>query len=234
VIGAVGYAAVATLPGDASARAIINARAILTAEHRLGLAVEQGIQQSWLGRGVVGFVLAVAYALLYWPFVAGTVVVTAWRDRPAFRRLRNALLISGAIGLVVMALFPVVPPRLLDGYEDRLAGVTLLGSVAHPDGLFNPHAAMPSFHVGWMVLAAFGLRRLAGRAWRYAPPAVMALAVITTGNHYLLDVVAGGALATLAWWLAAPMQRALDEAAATRVRSREKRRVASRHRSVLD
>jgi len=47
----------------------------------------------------------------------------------------------------------------------------------------NPNAAMPSFHVCWMLIAAAGLRRMVLGAVRWAPPVVMVLAVFTTGNH---------------------------------------------------
>jgi membrane-associated phospholipid phosphatase len=212
VVGAATYVAVATLVDEQPGRAIVNARAILAVEEHLGVAFERDAQRSFLGQGVAGAISSAVYALVYWPFVVGTLLITAWRDRSGFRLMRNALLISGAVGLVAIALFPVSPPRMLEGYEDRLADMPVLGSLAHPDGLFNPHAAMPSFHVGWMVVAAFGLRGLAGPVWRWTPPALMAIAVVTTGNHYVLDVVAGGGLALVAWGLAAPMQRRLDEA----------------------
>lgn len=207
-----GYALLTALPADTAARAAANARAVLAVEAALDLDVERAIQSSPFGQGFVGAALAVFYAAAYWPFVVVGIAVTAWRDRPAFRLTRNALLVSGAIGLIVIAAFPVAPPRLLDGYDDHVGRLSVLGSVAHPDGLFNPYAAMPSFHVAWMIVAARGLRNQIGRPWRWTPPALMALAVVTTGNHYVLDVVAGIALASLAWVLAAPMQRAFEQA----------------------
>jgi membrane-associated phospholipid phosphatase len=212
VAGVLVYALLVALPTDLAARAAANARAVLAVEAALDLDVERAIQSSPLGRGRLGAALAVFYAAAYWPFVVVGTAVTAWRDRPAFRLTRNALLVSGAVGLIVIAAFPVAPPRLLDGYDDHVGRLAVLGSVAHPDGLFNPYAAMPSFHVAWMVVVALGLRNQIGRPWRWAPPALMALAVVTTGNHYVLDVAAGIVLASLAWLLATPMQRAFEQA----------------------
>jgi membrane-associated phospholipid phosphatase len=215
VAGVLVYALLTSVPTDTAARAAANARTVLAAEAAIELDVERAIQSSPLGQGFVGAALAVFYAAAYWPFVVAAVAVTAWRDRPAFRLTRNALLVSGAIGLIVIAAFPVAPPRLLEGYDDHVGRLSVLGSVAHPDGLFNPYAAMPSFHVAWTVIAALGLRHQIGRRWRWTPPALMALAVVTTGNHYVLDVVAGVVLASLAWVLAPPMQRAFEQARAS-------------------
>lgn len=212
LFGAGSYALAARSAESLASRAVDNAGTLLAVEAALGLDVERVLQESPLGGGVIGGALAIVYALAYWPFVIGALALTVWRDRPSFRLLRNALLISGAIGLAVISVFPVAPPRLLDGYDDGLLGAGPLRSLAHPDGWFNPHAALPSFHVGWMVLAAVGLRRCGLPAsWRWTPPALMTVAVVVTGNHYVLDVVAGVALAATAWALAGPMQRAIDD-----------------------
>ena len=59
---------------------------------------------------------------------------------------------------------------------------------------------MPSLHVGWATLCAYAawltLRgahpRLALLAWLF--PLLMVCVVITTGNHYILDVVGSAVL----------------------------------------
>lgn len=64
--------------------------------------------------------------------------------------------------------------------------------------LYNPVAAMPSLHVAFAVVtgAEIGARsrrrvvKVAARA--YAP--LVATVVVGTGNHYVLDTVAGAAL----------------------------------------
>ena len=63
---------------------------------------------------------------------------------------------------------------------------------------------MPSLHVGWSALCAYAawlaLRgkhpRLALLVWLF--PTVMVAVVITTGNHYVLDVAGGLLLLALA------------------------------------
>ena len=86
------------------------------------------------------------------------------------------------------------------GFVDTLAQYS---SVNHSSGLIafgsNPYAAMPSLHAmdAFIVgVVMFGLVRskLAKALW-LAWPAWVAFAVISTGNHYWLDVVAGVVLA---------------------------------------
>lgn len=224
VAGVLAYRGIVSLDGGIEQRARANAFALLDLERRLGIAVEADLQRSWLGQGLTGAVLTAAYGLLYWPFLLSAAVVTFWRHRPSFRLFRNAIAISGAIGLVIIVAFPVAPPRLLPGFDDHMAAAPVIGSLAHPSGFFNPYAAMPSFHVGWVLVGALALGPLAPRSWRVLPPVVMSIAVLTTGNHYVVDVVAGLALGSLAWWLASPMQRALDDA---RRKDRQRREDAS-------
>jgi hypothetical protein len=221
------YRAYGSLVPGVEERAYANAGRLLDVERRIGLAWEAAAQRSVLGTGVVGAALTAFYALAYWPFVVVGAVTTLVRDRVAFRLLRNALLISGAVGLVMILLAPVAPPRLVGGFDDQVADLGL-GPLAHPSSLFNPYAAVPSFHVGWTTLVAAGvastLDRRAGRVVVGAVPAVMSVAVVTTGNHYVLDVVAGLALAVVSRALAPVMERGLDRHRARVAEERARRR----------
>jgi membrane-associated phospholipid phosphatase len=67
---------------------------------------------------------------------------------------------------------------------------------------YNPIAAMPSQHLAFAVVTGTGVaaraRSRPGRAaWR-SYPALVALVVVATGNHYVLDVAAGAALGVAA------------------------------------
>jgi len=66
---------------------------------------------------------------------------------------------------------------------------------------YNAYAALPSLHVGHAILLTAAALRVARgpllRAAWLAQPALMAVAVVATGNHYVLDVVAGAALGAL-------------------------------------
>jgi membrane-associated phospholipid phosphatase len=81
-------------------------------------------------------------------------------------------------------------------------------SINHESGLIafasNPYAAMPSLHAMDALIVGivmFGVvrSRLAKALW-LAWPAWVGFAVISTGNHYWLDVIAGFALALLTGW----------------------------------
>ncbi len=139
--------------------------------------------------------------LMFGPLVAATLVGLALRRRPAYAELSRALLLAIAIASVVFVIFPAAPPRLVPelGIADT---VGLAGS--HDSGSFggvkfNPYAAMPSMHVGWSLLVGITLFGVARRRWLKAAaaahPALMTVTVVATGNHYLLDAVAGAAIA---------------------------------------
>jgi hypothetical protein len=112
------------------------------------------------------------------------------RSRPTFRTFRNGFLATTAVALAVHRLYPTAPPRLAD-----------VGLV-HPGfglaGLSNPVAAVPSLHAGWALGVGIGVVRFARPvAWRLAGalyPAVVVLTIVVTGNHFLLDALAGMAV----------------------------------------
>ncbi len=148
-------------------------------------------------------------------YLAGHFVVTAaffaWlyrRSRPAFRVFRNGFLLATAVALAVHWSFPTAPPRLAGlGLEDtlrRLSGIDIgsPGSTA----LSDPVAALPSLHAGWALGVGVGLVALARRRrWRIAGalyPIAVTVTVLVTGNHFVLDAVAGMALTALALALA--------------------------------
>ena len=70
----------------------------------------------------------------------------------------------------------------------------------------NQYAAMPSLHVGWSLLVGIALARASGRRIAYPfallLPSAMALTIVMTANHYVLDAVVGAAVAVLALALA--------------------------------
>jgi membrane-associated phospholipid phosphatase len=206
IVGYFAYRGVGALTGDVETAAVANADRIVRLQRAAGIDVERAVQASWLATGVTGDLLAWFYTFGYWPGVAAALVATAVYDRGVLCRLATAFALSGAVGLVVITVFPLAPPRLVGGADDHVARSELLSALAHPSAVFNPYAAMPSFHVAWTVLAALALVRLVRRrpavAVVWCLPITMSIAVVTTGNHWVLDVAAGAALAAGAWWAA--------------------------------
>jgi membrane-associated phospholipid phosphatase len=119
------------------------------------------------------------------------------RRHEHFARFRNTLLLANVIGLVGYVAMPTAPPRLLGlGFIDE----------SHKDGLIqlaaNPYAAMPSLHAADALIVGIVLAVVCRRWWAKLFWAVWPLwvwfAVMATGNHFWLDIVAGVAVALVA------------------------------------
>jgi hypothetical protein len=119
-----------------------------------------------------------------------------------YRAARNALVLMNVIGLAVFWVYPVAPPRLLPGraFVDvtQMTGVAGATNTSAP----NPYAAMPSLHTAWAVWVAIVVVLMV-RAWwvrvlSLLYPLVTVTVIVSTGNHYILDAVAGLAVALVA------------------------------------
>ena len=173
---------------------------ILSAERVLGLAIEREIQHAL--HPLAGFLTGVyicAQFLVIW-----LVLAWCWRGaRPVYRRLRAAVLGSWIAAIACFASWPAAPPRFVPsaGVSNSLADA--FGNTAeHATALYNPYAAMPSLHCAFALLAGLALWRAVPGPWRllgFLWPAAVATATVATGNHWILDVLAGFALAGLAW-----------------------------------
>lgn len=132
----------------------------------------------------------------HWPVIVITMCWLAWQHREVFLRLRDAMLVSGAMGLVVFVTYPVAPPRLVDpDLVDTVTETSRSYRVLQPPNFVNQYAAMPSLHAGWDLLVGIAIATAAThatlRAVGWVLPVLMAYAVVATGNHYLVDVVVG-------------------------------------------
>ncbi|GAA3176379.1 MULTISPECIES: phosphatase PAP2 family protein [Streptomyces] len=209
--------------GDVAA-ATGHGTALLRVERALHLTPEPALNRLFTQVPVVGVPAAYAYAALHY-VVTPAVLVWLWRRRPAhYRAARSRLLTATLIGLIGFTLFPTAPPRLLDagqGFVDGMAhyaGYGWWGAEASAPrglgGLTNQYAAMPSLHVGWALwCGAVGWRLASSRVVRalaVAYPVAIALVVMGTANHYLLDVLAGVAVMGVGAWLAGPLLRLAD------------------------
>ena len=183
--------------------ALENAQRVLDVERALGLDVEVALQAAVLPVEPLVVLANWVYVFGHWPVLIGVLVWLALRHPLRFVELRDALLLSGAVGMVVFALFPVAPPRLVDEGELAVMVDTVLERsqayrVLQPPAFTNQYAAVPSLHVGWDLLAGIAVARTAQRAWVRALgavlPVLMVLSVVVTANHFVLDAIAGAAL----------------------------------------
>ena len=81
------------------------------------------------------------------PSSSPTMVWLVGRHRDAFLRLRDAMIVSGVLGILVFAAYPVSPPRLAGlGLIDTVTERSTAYRVLQPPALVNQYAAMPSLH----------------------------------------------------------------------------------------
>jgi PAP2 superfamily len=190
---------------DHSARlARAHAHDIYRAEQLMHVAVERWFNQllathPW-DAGAAGYYYATGHFVV-------TVIVVIWlyvRHPGRYRPLRSALVLTTMTALAGYWVYPLAPPRLaLAGFTDVVVRHDVLGA-ANPHGvmsMINLYAAMPSLHVAWAVWVGLAISRSVNHparhlAWCY--PVLTTAVVLGTANHYLLDAVAGAAIALLA------------------------------------
>jgi PAP2 superfamily len=182
--------------------ATAHARDLLHIEVLLHLNIERHANEVLDSVPLLALIGSYWYALLHYIVTPG-VLLWAYRARPLhYRRVRNALVLASAIGLVGFTLIPMAPPRMLPGYVDTLATTAQHGwwggDASAPRGLgalTNQFAAMPSLHVGWALWCAWVVFTLTRTRWvrlaAIAYPIGTTLVVVGTANHYVLDAVAG-------------------------------------------
>ena len=208
------YSLARSLSGGDVASAVRHGQAMMGWDQNLGLGWTLELNQ-WVTRhAVVAVPFTFEYASLHY-VVTPLVLLWVWRTRPEFYRTAlTALILMTAVGLVFYIGLPVAPPRLLPdaGWADTMRAYSHLGwwgaGASAPAGLehfTDQYAAMPSLHVGWAIWCAWAGRRatqpwVRRLVWLY--PVSIGFAVVVTANHYVIDVIAGGALSLSACALA--------------------------------
>jgi hypothetical protein len=195
------HAAVATNRTAATA----NARHLQSAEGALHLNVELTANR-WLAGHPALIPPAVYCYRLYYAVLLGVLVWVYVRHPEVYRQVRRTLLAMALLVLPVYWALPMSPPRFAwPGIVDIVAAHDLFGSTASLDrGGGQNFTAMPSMHVGWSAWCAYAVwaalrathPRPALLAWVF--PLVMTAVVLTTGNHYVLDVAGSAALLAIA------------------------------------
>ena len=188
--------------GDAVALA--NADRIIALEQSLGLFREPAWQQGVLAYSQpLAIFLNWVYIITYWPIILGVALFLYLNRRRTYCYYRNVVLINLAFALVLFLLFPLAPPfktvYLVDTIQ--LFGPTFYGSPAMAE-FYNTNAAMPSLHFSWTCI--FGwlfLRELKGwyKVLGLAYPLLTFGSIVITGNHFILDAVAGALLVGVAF-----------------------------------
>ena len=137
------YAAVRGITVGDLTTATRNAVAIIDLQRSLGLPSEAAVQRAlldhrWLLRGANLYYIGVHFpaTLLF--------LAWAWLRHPThYVRIRNALVVTTGVGLVVHVVYPLKPPRMMNGFVDTAA---VLGPDPYElsiSGGANQLAAMP-------------------------------------------------------------------------------------------
>jgi membrane-associated phospholipid phosphatase len=212
------YSLVRGVWGGTLAEGRDNARSLIHLEKSLNIFIEPNAQNFfmqhhlgmpfWNGLYVVSQVVALPLTLF---------LVYRYR-RQSYAFVRNMAAISWSAGLVCYALFPVAPPRLLaSGFTDTVSSQTFFNlDSSFIRAFYNPVAAMPSLHVGMAPVVAWALIALTpwwwSRALGVAYPLLIAVSIVVTGNHYVLDIAGGlavviPAVLIAAWIVKAPRRQ---------------------------
>jgi tetratricopeptide (TPR) repeat protein len=166
------------------------------------------------------FVLVHASHFLFF-LVFGFVV---WSTRPrAFRQYAQGMVVLMYVGLGFYLLVPTVPPWMAAAEFHAIPEITHVSAALYNLALpgladafdINPIAAMPSLHAAFPALCTLLALQHFGR--RGVPAVVYTLAVwvaiVYLGEHYVIDVVAGAALAAAVFVLSRRWTGAAPDAA---------------------
>jgi hypothetical protein len=195
------YDAINNLAPLRRAAAYSHSRGIWHLERSLHLDPEATLDHWLTHHHTVALLISTYYDNAHFVVTLGLVGWLWWRHPILYRPMRTSLVLTNVIALTVFWLYPTAPPRLFDPrrYTDVVAATHAVGSF-HSGALSmaaNQLAAMPSLHIAWAVWSAFALWQILGESrprlrflvWVY--PVITAVAVLSTGNHWLLDVLAG-------------------------------------------
>jgi PAP2 superfamily len=183
--------------------ALGNGIAIVDAERFLGMYHEETIQRWALDSSPVVITANWWYGVMHFAVTALAGIWLFRRRSDSYPLWRNTLAISSVLALATQALWPATPPRLLDGagatgtFVDTLSHYSSVWSFhGHGSGgVANQYAAMPSMHAVWSLWVACVIVPRTSNRWiracAIAYPAVTLLAIVITGNHYVLDAVGG-------------------------------------------
>lgn len=200
-----------------------NARSIIAIQARLGIGVEAAVQEHLIGQPVM-WMLNRLYLIAQFAVVPVALVWVYRRRRDLYPKLRTTVLATWLLALPVYALFPTAPPRLADiGVVDTVSEQTRFAlDSPFVTAFYNPIAAVPSLHAGFAIAVGVAVAasvralwaRLAALLWG---PAV-AVVVIATGNHFVLDVILGAVAVVVGYCVALLLHR--ESRATARIRAR--------------
>ena len=226
------YCVTRTFASTAFAPARGRALDLLTFEKSWRIDIESSLNDLFMKHDWIGVAASYWYATTHY-LVTLAVLIWLYRRGALYVTARRALVLASLIGLMFYLLMPTAPPRLVQGsYHDILSLHSDIGwwsqNGSAPKGLgniTNELAAFPSLHAGWslwvaLVLIMAGVPKIVqGLGLAYA--LTMTIVIIGTGNHWLVDALAGWMIvlvsfgAVLAWERKGPSSALEDEPVST-------------------
>jgi hypothetical protein len=213
------------LPLTQAEGAIDRAYDIVAVQEFLRLPSELSLQLFVLDHDWLARFSAYYYAVAHVP---GIVIFLVWlyaRHREVYPHWRNALAILTAFCLFIRFV-KVAPPRYLTdlGYVDVsvIYGIDVYGEAG--TGVSSQFAAMPSLHVAWAAVVAFGALAASTSRWRWIGMVHLVLTMLVisaTGHHWWLDGIVALALLWVSLRLDTVGRRAVRATRAALVAGRE-------------
>lgn len=212
------YSLVRNAVPEQKAAALANADWLWSVEKVLGIAVEQTVNHAV--NSVTWLIISMNYYYATLHFIV-TIGVLVWlfRFHPGrYAAARLALFATTGVALLGYYLYPLAPPRLMNGghFIDTVMVHHTWGSMASGNfkNMSNQYAAMPSMHIGWSLWCGLTVFALASAPWArilgLLYPAVTLVVIVSTANHFWLDAAGGmtclafGFSVSCAWYGALP------------------------------
>ncbi|MET4925928.1 phosphatase PAP2 family protein [Streptomyces sp. PSRA5] len=212
------YSLVRNAVPEQKTEALKNADWIWQAERSLGLNFEEAVNHAV--NSVTWLVVSMNYYYATLHFIV-TIAVLVWlyRRHPGrYAASRLILFATTAVALAGYYLYPLAPPRLMNGqnFIDTVQFHQTWGSMASGNfkNVSNQYAAMPSMHIGWSLWCGLTIFALAKAPWAkilgLLYPTATLIVIVATANHFWLDAVGGmvclafGFAVSYAWYRALP------------------------------
>ena len=218
------YTAVRDVVPSHEGSAIQRGTRLLHIEARLHLDPEHALNGFISRHPLIANVSDYYYAALHFVVVIAVLIWLYRRAPTAARRWAGAWYAMNLIAVLVFWIYPLAPPRMLpgSGFVDTVVRFHTWGgwndsTVASAS---NQFAAMPSLHTGWALWSGLAIytfaRRRSVRLLGLAYPFLTAVVVLSTANHYLLDVLGGVAVCAAGFGVAWAVAGLVPAGAASR------------------
>ncbi len=181
---------------------------IVNFEKATGMFIEIPIQQWFLERIELLKGLNQFYMKAHLPVTILFFVFLYNKHRDKYPYIRNVFLLANFIAIFIYIFYPCAPPRMLNdlGFVDTLRDISAVDLYeGNLSKTFNQYAAVPSMHFGYSFFIGYVLIRLF-KNWivkilGFLYPITVLIVIVATGNHFIVDAIAGGLVVIAAYYI---------------------------------